>query len=270
MTTDSLPPDDDNPFRTPDRDLRSDRPTHDPSVFSEPWMQPVFHAGLPGDSPVIDDSLLTADAEQSVWDEPGLSKALAGEIPEDGLTWFRYFTQRQNSTVPSRSWLFTLLIAAVAGPLAVLGTFFQGAMGNGIVSLIVTGPTIEEVMKIALAVWIVEKRPWMFCSATQILICCCASGLAFAAVENLIYLNIYIRQPSPQIVAWRWSVCVLLHTGCSCVAGIGVVRMWSRIQQRQSRPELIDTAPALMTAIILHGIYNAAALAFQFTGLGPE
>jgi hypothetical protein len=39
--------------------------------------------------------------------------------------------------------------------------------------------------------------------ALQILLCSPAFGLKFAAIENLMYLHVYTRQPSAALARWR-------------------------------------------------------------------
>jgi len=123
-------------------------------------------------------------------------------------------------------------------------------------------------MKIALPLWLVEKRPWMYRNGGQILICALASGLMFAVVENVVYLNVYIPDPSAGLIQWRWTICVLLHSGCSTVAGIGAWRIWSRFQHHQRAPHLADGASWFVAAIVLHGLYNATVTLLELSGLG--
>ena len=90
--------------------------------------------------------------------------------------------------------------------------------------------------------------------------CGMTSGLIFGVVENLIYLNVYIPDPEPGIVAWRWSICTLLHTGCSVIASIGVVQIWRHFQIHSRMPRLTDGSAWIVAAIVIHGIYNASAV----------
>jgi RsiW-degrading membrane proteinase PrsW (M82 family) len=230
-------------------------------------MAPVLHSGDPRDlagSDVLDAPL--PDVDHTIWDEPGRSPGLSGNVPEDALTWFTEFRHQQLSTSALKLWLLTIAVALLSGPVAVVGTLLQGMTASGILMVVVIGPTTEEIMKIAIPVWIVEKRPWLFRSSVQILLCCFASGLVFAAVENLFYLQMPFAQASPGLARWRWSVCVLLHSSCSLLSGIGVVRMWRRFQEKQCRPDVADAAAPVTAAIVIHGIYNATVTAMQAVG----
>jgi hypothetical protein len=258
---------DDSPFQPPADSPSDGHRSTDPSVFAEPWMTPAIHLGIPGDPAGLEsDSLPVTDADHSVWDEPGLSRSLSGDIPANAVTWFGHFLQQKQSTSMLSTWITTLTVAVLAGPLSIVGTLIQGTAAGGLIGVVVIGPTIEEVMKIALPVWLVEKRAWKFRSVSQILVCCFASGLAFAAIENLVYLRVHIANPTPGIIQWRWSVCVLLHASCSFIAGLGVARMWTQFQVARSQPDLKHAATAILTAIVLHGTYNATVTLLEVSG----
>ena len=267
MPEQTRPEDDESPFKPPAIPGANQASTADPSVFAEPWMKSAIHHGDINDSPVIDTNSFTRpEVDHSVWDEPGLSRSLSGEAPDHAVTWFGYYLQMRESTSVKMSWLITIVTAIIGGPLAIPGTLVEGATQSGLLTIIAIGPTIEEIMKIALPLWIVEKRPWLFRSSTQILICCFASGLAFAAVENVIYLRFYIPNPTVSLAQWRWTICVLLHSSCSLLAGVGVMRMWKSFQAEKTTPQISYLRTALLSAIILHGSYNAIATFLETVG----
>ncbi len=230
-------------------------------------MQMVLHPADTTDSngPIWTLPGTPPEPEHSVWDEPGLSPELSGTVPDSAVTWHRHFLAMSAATSTRMTWLVTICVALVAGPLAVPGAMMQSVGGSGLLLLVLIGPTAEEVLKVALPAWIVERRPWLYRSPAQILLCAVAAGVAFGVVENLIYLNVYIDKPTPQIVWWRWTVCLLLHASCSLIAGWGVVRTWREFQARQSLPQIALAAPALTTAIVVHGLYNATALILETT-----
>ncbi len=267
MPEQTRPKDDESPFRPPDIPVATQSHSTDPSVFAEPWMKPVIHQGDVNDNPVVDtNSFIRPEVDHSVWDEPGLSRSLSGEAPDHAVTWFSHYIQMRELTSARTSWLVTILTAIIGGPLAILGTLIEGVTQSGLLTVIAIGPTIEEIMKVALPLWIVEKRPWMFRSPTQILICCFASGLAFAAVENVVYLRFYVPNPSVSLAQWRWTICELLHSSCSLLAGFGVMRMWKSFQAEKTTPQISYTGTALLSAIILHGSYNAIATLLETAG----
>jgi hypothetical protein len=256
-----------SPYESPGQEGHQ-RSETDPSVFAEPWLQTELHppdTADPGPALPLTERL---SEDQSVWDEPGLSPALAGETPSDGLTWYRWYQEQVAMTSGLQSWLTTLGVVLVSGVFAVFGTFAAQSMYAGMLTgVTVIGPTTEEIMKIALVLWLVEKRPWLFRDGGQILLCALASGLAFAAVENVIYLNIYVPGPSPGLVAWRWTICVLLHAGCSTIAGFGAHRIWREFQRNHRAPILANGASWIVAAIVIHGLYNGTVTLMELSGL---
>lgn len=226
-------------------------PPVDPSVRFEPSMEDEPPAGAPSEGP---------PSEDSVWEEPALSTQLAGRTPADVVTYGRWMQEARRQTSRGTTWLVTALVALLAGPWGVLGAFLgAGGGASYLIVVAVVAPLTEEVVKISAPLYLAERRPHLFALRTQILLCAGASGLVFAVIENVLYLNVYIPEPSEDIVLWRWSVCVALHTGCSLLAGVGVARMWKDSWQRHARPRASLAAPFIAAAAVVHGVYNGLA-----------
>jgi RsiW-degrading membrane proteinase PrsW (M82 family) len=199
--------------------------------------------------------------EDSVFDEPAYSPEVSGPPPPGADTYASRVERGLRQTTRFESWSWTLLLAAASGPWAVLGALWgSGESAFSALALVLVGPLVEESMKIAAAMAAVETRPWRFRSAGQLLVCAVAGGLAFAALENLLYLNVYVPNPPEWLIRWRWTVCVALHAGCSTVAGLGMIRVWRRAVEKRVPPRMSDAAPYLTAAVLIHGTYNAAAL----------
>ncbi len=123
-------------------------------------------------------------------------------------------------------------------------------------------------MKIAIALWVIEKRPYLFRMPLQILLCALAGGLAFALIENLMYLHVYIpgqlSRPGGRTASRiRGRVaCVALdglhRSACHLfvLRRFGTGQMWSHAIASRTRPKLAHAAPMIMTAMIGHGLYN--------------
>ncbi|TVR42933.1 MAG: PrsW family intramembrane metalloprotease [Planctomycetota bacterium] len=161
--------------------------------------------------------------------------------------------------------LAMLPLALIAGPMAILAALL--ALGShslsGLLNIVVIGPLIEEVAKVFPFLLLAERKPWWLPIWPLLLLAVGISALGFASIENLIYLHIYIPDPSPAIIAWRWWVCTALHITCSLIAGIGLVVMRHRAWQRHSRGRMEDALPWLIAATVLHGAYNALAVAWE-------
>lgn len=204
--------------------------------------------------------------DHAVWNEPTLSGHLIEEgIPEDALTYEKWLKNQIKNTSFLKSWGAVFLIALAAGPFSIIGTFLQGRnTAFAVILICLVGPITEEMMKIALPLWVVEKRPYLFRSATQIAICVFVSGLVFAAIENVLYLHVYFPDPPREMVIWRWTVCVALHAGCALISGLGLIRIWSNTMTNFTPPQLNLGPGFIFLAILTHGSYNLFALIFSF------
>lgn len=209
----------------------------------------------------------------SVWDEPAFSPELmsttaAPQARESYATWL---ASRAAGMSDSQSWIYVLLLAMAAGPFGLLGAMFGELFEGGggeIGGLVFFGPMFEELTKVAVLTVMIERRPYIFKRARQVMLCALAGGVAFAVLENVLYLKVYVPDPSEALIYWRWTVCVALHSGCSMIAGLGLVRVWRRTMAHKTRPNLAQGTPLMVTAIVLHGVYNAAALGMHWMGGG--
>lgn len=221
----------------------------------------------------------SAGIHHSVWDEAGLPPEAAvarvtnADAGEDFASWIR---QRRDQTTWAMSWAVTWGVGMLAGPLGVLGAFAEGMGADGafgaeaawsnIVATVIIGPTVEEVTKVALLAYVVERRSYLFKTWWQVLLCALAGGAVFAVIENVLYLRVYVSDPSTALVAWRWTVCVAIHSLCSLIAGMGLARVWRRVAARGERADLQLAFPFTLAAISLHAAYNGAMVIAAVNG----
>lgn len=204
--------------------------------------------------------------EHGVWDEPA-ARYSASQVEAPGLTYASWLSGKIAATSSIQSWLVCLGATLVAGPLAIVATLFRGNPERaGILMVCLIGPIVEEFLKVALPLGIAERRPYLFKSGRQFILCGLASGLAFAFIENLIYLHVYVPQPSSSLVAWRWTVCVALHGTCSGIAALGPRRIWGRTMVSMSRPEFSLAIPWLVAAVCCHAAYNSLVTFLELSG----
>ena len=241
----------------------SDSPSNDPSVQHEPHLSPTRP------TPTSDVDLDADQIEQTVWDEPALSGQPIA-IPEDAATYAKWLRIQIDRTSSLYSWTMCLIVALAAGPFSILGSFFYEMVGGlpGALGPTIVAPVTEELMKIIIALWVVEKRPYWFVSGLQVMLCAAAGGLVFGVLENVWYLQVLIENPPPALTYWRWTVCTALHVGCASISGIGLLRIWQNTIRNSSRPRLQDGAVYAVLAIAIHSIYNAFAIAFEIVGGG--
>ncbi len=163
------------------------------------------------------------------------------------------------------------VVALVGGLLGVVGTFLTppalGALAGGsLLYMVAIAPTIEELMKLGAAAWLVELRPYLVRTASQLRGAAFFAGLGFAVLENILYLNVYVPNPTIALMLWRWLLCTTLHISCCLIAANGLVRVWERTIT-EGRPPRMDLAiPAFVTAMGVHGAFNLTAAALSFAG----
>ncbi len=170
-----------------------------------------------------------------------------------------WLARRIEHTPALLGWLLVLGIAVFGGVWAVIGAMLSGS--SSAIGVVVVGPVTEEIMKIALIVIVIETRPYLFSSRKQILFAAVGSALGFAIIENGIYLDALIDDPSPQLIAWRWQVCTALHVGCTVIASLGAMRMWRLTVTELRQPRIGPAVPTI--AVAVHGLYNAFAVIFE-------
>lgn len=213
------------------------------------------------------------ELQHSVFEEPGFSKELAGTPPASAVTYARFLREGRERVGAAASWGIVAGLALLAGPWAVVSAFIGALTGEaalgagggaGLLAVAVVAPVTEEVLKIALATMALEKRAYWFVSRWQFPLLGAASGLLFAAIENLLYIHVYVQNPTPGFVRWRWTVCVALHVGCSALAAWGLARAWRRSMDSGTRPDLSLGVPTLVGAMVVHGVYNLVVSVTEF------
>jgi hypothetical protein len=250
------------------------RVDHSPDVSHEPQFS---GRGVdPEDSDMLEEEPARASEvppgtyEESVADEPSLGWRKIDRTAAPGFA--EHLEKMQRETSPSLQWFVVLGAALFAGPFAVFGAFFKAAIGEqgwGYFAVIVIGPVIEEMLKVVCALWLVERKPWLLPGAGAIILIGAVGGFSFAAIENWIYLNVYFPDHGPELAQWRWTAGVALHVGCSIIAAWGVAKMWRAVMTTRRPADLSIAFGWIVTAILIHGAYNAFAVFIEMAGIGP-
>lgn len=177
----------------------------------------------------------------------------------------RWLHERIEKTTEWQSWLTVLAITLAGGLFAIAGAL---CTEGGPMMLIVFGPVTEEVMKVAAAAIVVETKPYLIKRSGQLFAATLTSAAVFAVIENVLYLNVYIPNPSPNIVAWRWVICTAMHMTTAGIATVGVARVWERTCSQLRKPTLPIELQWLVLAIVIHGSYNALAVVLELSNWG--
>ena len=245
------------------------------SVFDEPWMRPPplnTAAQPPPDSHAVPDQYDTAprsaretgpgDVEtvlHSAHSEPERAgTARATQLNE-------LMAEKRKSISPLAIVGVPLLTALLAGPVSIIGTLLSGNQGyGGMIYPVLVGPVVEEMMKLAAILYLVEKKPWFIYRGSHIVPLACISALLFGVIENLVYQYVYLGKMQAghraDVMQFRWTVTVLLHTSTTLVGALGIRRAW---MQTVARGKLFDSQiaePAIAAAICIHSFYNIAAI----------
>lgn len=181
----------------------------------------------------------------------GIMSQASADPNVDYATWL---ARRKAEMSPARSWAHALFAAAAGGPWAIGSAMMAHAAG--LAGLIVYGPIIEEVLKIAIVAGTIERHPYLYRSPRHVRVAAMGGAFMFAAIENLMYLLHYLENPTVEMWIWRWTACVGLHVVCTAIAAEGVVRVWRRAMDRHERPQLAPAGPWLLAAVVLHSAYN--------------
>lgn len=234
---------------------RRRRPSHHPSF----WDEPTASSGA-------DPRERLLRPRDAVGDEPALA-SVRGELPK----YRDHYRARRAETPDSRRWGAALLAILVAGPAGILGAFLAvtatwGSVAVSVFAVVLVGPAVEEFVKAGSGLYLAEQRPWLVPYAWTLVVIVVAGGLGFAVIENWIYLNFYIEDPSDAIVRWRWVFGPLVHGSASFLAGFGIARMWRRTHAEGVAPELNISYPWFVAAVVLHGGYNLMAVILDAAG----
>jgi len=198
----------------------------------------------------------------SVRNEPALGSG-------DGQPYLGRWIERKRAQCSVAGNLAVAFLAALlGGPFAVLGAFMQGVQGPhrwyGYAYAVVFGPVVEEFLKQSGMIYLLEKKPYRVFAAWQFMFSAVLSALGFAAIENLLYIHVYVdmsKLARPDLfVQYRWAVCTALHVICSTIASLGMIRVWKKQLADGKAADLGVAYRYFAAAIALHGLYNLAAI----------
>ncbi len=234
-------------------------------IFNEPALRGT--SGETGDSvnrEAVFGDVSRPDVSDSggIGDEPVLSSAAAAE--EERRNRLEWLEAQWRAAPSTREWFLIPLLMVVSGFAAIVCALMKGGGGSMALATAVLAPVVEETSKIIVPAMVLEKRPWRFSSAAELLVVCAFSGLIFATVENLLYFFVYIPKDQLTIglLLWRLSVCTLLHVSCASISGVGLGRVWRTASERRSMAEISRAAGFVVAAMVLHGLYNFGTLIY--------
>ena len=137
-----------------------------------------------------------------------------------------------------------------------------GAVIPEALAAIFVAPPVEEILKIAIPIIILEHRQHWLGSGRELLWFAMGSALVFAIAENLMYGLVYLEDPGAGLLAWRWTACTAMHVAASGLAGVGLMRAYERGLRTGRNPRFVWEWPWLAGAIAVHMAYNTFAVFF--------
>lgn len=192
--------------------------------------------------------------------EPGVGN---GDSPE-----YRELIRMEQERFPASSAPFISVLAGFAGGLFAipavfldtLGSSLGFALGLGAAVLVVIGPFAEETLKQSGAVFQLEKMRGSIRHGWQFFLSGMLGGAVFSVLENLIYQYIYLRTLPPEklanIMAFRWTICTVLHILCTVISSMGLRHVWRESLEKERPCRIYEAFPWFAAATAVHGLYN--------------
>jgi RsiW-degrading membrane proteinase PrsW (M82 family) len=162
--------------------------------------------------------------------------------------------------------VFTLAIALLGGVFGIFGAFFQEIRSTNPLLPFAGGPMIEEAMKPAGVYLLLLRWPHLLRGRLHIAILAALGGIAFGLIESLVYVKVYVDDPSSSFILFRFTVPVALHAIASFTVGLGLQRQmidWANGTAKFPK----RTRNFYVAAVLIHATYNIVAVILTATGV---
>jgi hypothetical protein len=258
-------------------------PSNDPDIRHEPHLRtdgiqpkhdPAIDAPLGFNTTPIQFSQHSEDdIDHSVWDEPSLTPYVAAATPESALTYANWLKSRRESWSQASAWAVTLGVVMAAIPCAALAAIISWTSGNifiasDILVACIVAPMLQEICKIAVPLWIVEKRPYFFTTWFQFFVFALASATVFAVISNLI-LSMVVPEVTRSIFLFQWVGVLGVNLLTASIATHGLETIWRKCINSGKPPKLDHGYPYFATAIGIHVVFAiCTTIVFLVGGFG--
>ncbi len=166
-----------------------------------------------------------------------------------------------SAVVPARWHFIAALLALAGGLFGILGAFFTELFRGDLLVAFIGAPIIEEALKPSGLYLLLAKWPRALRTPVYAAMLAALGGIAFAAIENIVYFTVYIAEPGPDIILWRWTVNVAVHAVCSFIFGFGID--WKLAAGVRGQRKLLSSGKRFFfTAMALHSAYNILVTIF--------
>ena len=242
-------------------------PSNDPDIRNEPHLLPA-HGKNPAHDPAVDAPLgfeskainfsqnSEEDIDHSVWDEPSLNPQVVATTPESALTYANWLNQRRANWGQWQAWTATLGVILLSCPCAAVAAVISWFAGNhffvtDVLVACIVAPFLQEIFKIAVPLWIVEKRPYLFTSWFQFFVLALVTGTIFSVVSNF-FLSLAVEEITRPFFLFQWLGVLGLNLVTAAIATFGLETIWRKTITSGKPPKLEHGYPWFATAIGLH------------------
>ena len=129
-----------------------------------------------------------------------------------------------------------------------------------ILAAVMVAPPVEEILKVAIPIMVLEHRAHWLSRGKDLVWFAIGSALVFSVVENLLYMFVYLENPSAELLFWRWTACTAMHVAATGLSGVGLMRAYERGLRINQKPRFAWEWRWLVGAIAVHMAYNAYAI----------
>ena len=168
---------------------------------------------------------------------------------------------------PAYQYLLAFLMAVIGGALGIIGAIFQEAQTTATYLLLpfLGAPIVEEALKPAGLYLTLLWWPRALNNQLFTAILCSISGLVFGVIESLVYVTVYVEDPSDGFILYRFTVTLALHGIASFVVGLGINRRI--LDWAAGRSKLPKASRNFYIAGVgIHAIYNTSAVILSIAG----
>lgn len=162
---------------------------------------------------------------------------------------------------------FTVLVALIGGFFGIFGAFVGEFQAGGFLLLPILGaPIIEEALKPVGVYLLMVRWPRLILGRVHTGLLAGLAGLTFGLIEALVYVSVYVDDPTDAFITYRFTLPLILHTTCSFLVGLGIVG--SVVSWANGENPLPKSSRNLyIAAVAIHATYNTLAMLLAITGV---
>ena len=199
--------------------------------------------------------------------EPGVENAVPPE--------YRELIHREQARYPSFSLPIISILAGIAGGFFAVPAIFLSGISLwslfNLLLLILIGPFAEETLKQSGAIFQLENMRGSIRYDWQFFLSGMLGGAVFSVMENLLYQHIYLQDITPEklemVMAFRWTICTMLHILCPVVSSMGLRHAWRESLTKERPCRISEAFPWFAAATAIHGLYNLTVTLLDPFGL---